>query len=363
MTLKILHYVDENNLVWARPWLQLIKYLEDSGLRNHIMCRPGGSLDTLISENNIGLSTYKPLISSLPQLCLGVSSSIKKVNPDLIHTRLSSAALIGGYWGKHMGVPVVSTIDKYPKRKYYLDSDMLIPCSSAVASHMKSLGFSDSAMRLIYNPVNMDEYQKDISQREDFRRKHDVDKDDFIILGAGRFVDWKGFDSLIRACAKLREMNQLQENWKLWLVGDGPEMPRYKKYVSDFALNEKTTFWGFQSDIKQFLWAADIFVQPSREPEGFSLMLLEAMAAGLPAAATAIGGTLDIIDDDRSGWLFQPDDVQKLTLILRRVLLETSLDRYSVNAQKKAENFSVEKIGDQTIRFYENVIREHQSRR
>ena len=53
MTLKILHYVDENNLTWARPWLQLIKYLEDKGLQNHILCRPGESLDKQVIENNI----------------------------------------------------------------------------------------------------------------------------------------------------------------------------------------------------------------------------------------------------------------------------------------------------------------------
>jgi glycosyltransferase involved in cell wall biosynthesis len=356
--LNILHYVDENNLAWARPWLQLIKYLEDKGLQNHILCRPGGSLDNYVLENKIGLSTYKPLISSLPHLCRGISTIIKATKPDIIHTRLSSAAMIGGYWGKRMGVPVVSTIDKYPKNKYYLDSDKLIPCSSAVASHMQSVGFLKSDMELIYNPVDIDEYRKDFPQREDFRRKHNIGEDEFIILGAGRFVDWKGFDTLIKACSTIRKMENIEKNWKLWLVGDGPEMSIYEKCVSDFKMGDKTIFWGFQSNIKQFLWVADLFVQPSREPEGFSLMLLEAMAAGLPAIATDIGGTLDIIDDDLSGWLFKPDDVQKLSSILHKILLKDSLYDYSFSAQTKAENFSVAKIGEQTIRFYEDVLRE-----
>ena len=356
--MKILHYVDENNLAWARPWLQLIKYLEEKGLQNHILCRPRGTLDRLVMENNIGLSTYKPFISSLPQICQGISSIIKKTGPDIIHTRLSSAAMIGGYWGKRMSVPVVSTIDKYPKKKYYLDSDKLIPCSSAVASHMKSVGFAESDMELIYNPVDIDEYRKDFTQREYFRKKYNIGEDEFIILGAGRFVDWKGFDTLIKACSILLKTNKIKKKWKLWLVGDGPEMSIYKKCIFDFDMEGKTTFWGFQSNIKQFLWAADLFVQPSREPEGFSLMLLEAMAAGLPTIATDIGGTLDIIDDDLSGWLFKPDDVQKLSSILNRILLIDNLNDFSFNAQAKAENFSVAKIGEQTIRFYENVFRE-----
>ena len=359
--MKILHYVDENNLAWSRPWLQLISFFESKGLQNHILCRPGGSLDKYIIEYNFGLSTYKPLISALPSLCMGIPAIIRKTKPDLIHTRLSSAAMIGGYWGKRLGIPVVSTIDKYPKKKYYLNCDKLIPCSSAVATHMKNLGFPESAMKMIYNPVDMAEYSRDISSRRDFRRKHNINEHDFIILGAGRFVDWKGFDSLIKACSLLLKEPEIEKNWRLWLVGDGPEITTYKKCADEYNMLEKTTFWGFQSDIKEFLWAADLFVQPSRQPEGFSLMLLEAMAAGLPAIATAIGGTLDIIDDNQSGWLFKPDDVQTLFTILQKILLGGALDFYSNNARLQAEKFSVEEIGEQTIRFYESVMRQKQN--
>jgi glycosyltransferase involved in cell wall biosynthesis len=357
---KVLHYVDENNLAWSKPWLQLISFLESRGLQNHVLCRPGGSLDKYVIENNFGLSTYKPLISALPQLCLEIPAIIRKIKPDLIHTRLSSAAMIGGYWGKRMVIPVVSTIDKYPKKKYYLNSDKLIPCSSAVASHMKSLGFPESALKIIYNPVNMDEYRRDNNKREDFRRKHKINEDDFVILGAGRFVDWKGFDTLIKSCSLLDNIPEITKSWQLWLVGDGPEITEYKKCVTEYNMSDKTTFWGFQSDIKEFLWAADLFVQPSREPEGFSLMLLEAMAAGLPPIATAIGGTLDIVDDNQSGWLFKPDDIQKLSAILKKLLKAESLADYANNARNKAENFSVETIGEQTIRFYESVLHEKQ---
>lgn len=356
--MKVLHYVDENNLAWARPWLQLIKYLEARGVENHILCRPEGTLSNYVAEQHIGLTTYKPLVAALPQLSRGIPALIRKFQPELIHTRLSSAAMIGGYWGKQMGVPVISTIDKYPKRKYYLNSYKLVPCSSAVAAHMKSLGFIASAMELIYNPVNMEEYRRDVEQRKSFRQSHNIDERDFIILGAGRFVDWKGFDTLIKACSMLQGSNEIDKNWRLWLVGDGPEMSLYEKCAADSEISARTTFWGFQGDIKQFLWAADLFVQPSREPEGFSLMLLEAMAAGLPAIATAIGGTLDIIDDNQSGWLFDPDDIPKLVTILKRLLMSESLEGYSHNAHRKAGNFSVEAVGEKTIRFYESVILE-----
>jgi glycosyltransferase involved in cell wall biosynthesis len=156
----------------------------------------------------------------------------------------------------------------------------------------------------------------------------------------------------------LHQQLQTVKDWQLWLVGDGPERSHYEKCAADLNVSGKVSFWGFQSDIKPFLWAADLFVQPSREPEGFSLMLLEAMAAGLPAIATGIGGTLDIIEDGNSGWLFNPGDAQGLKNILESLLHSEDLPLFSSKSQKRAEEFSVERIGAQTIDFYKTVIKQ-----
>jgi len=354
--LKILHYVDENNLVWARPWLQLVNYLENKGVQNHILCRPGGSLGKHVINSNIGLSTYKPLISALPHLCLGIPAIIRKIKPDLIHTRLSSAAMIGGYWGNRTGVPVVSTIDKYPKKKYYKHSEKLIPCSSAIADHMKKQGFSDSDMQVIFNPVDVDEYRRDPQTRINFRAKHGINETDFVILGAGRLVEWKGFDTLLGACLKLESKSAAVRDWKLWLAGEGPERQKLEALValSPF-LKSRVKFWGFVNDIRPLMWSSDLFVLPS-DNEPFGLVLLEAMACGLPVISTSSGGPLDIVSRD-SGWFFDAGDTQKLADILDSLIENSNLQQYSKAAQLKSEKFSVKTIGDQTIQFYESVIR------
>ena len=354
--------MDENNLTWARPWLQLVKYLEDKGLQNHVLCRPGGSLGGLVSENGISLSTYKPLMSSLPHLCLGIPTLIKKVKPDLIHTRLSAAALIGGYWGRRLHIPVVSTIDKYPKKKYYRQSTKLIPCSSAIADHMQNQGFSETDMQVIFNPVNVEEYRRDQQKRENFRDTHGIKYTDFVILGAGRFVDWKGFDTLLGACSVLGDNSDPARSWKLWLAGDGPERQNLESYVhSNSNLGSKVKFWGFMDDIRPLMWASDLFVLPSHN-EPFGLVLLEAMASGLPVIATSSGGPLDLVTSN-SGWLFAEGDVQALAQRLAAILHSDDLESCSSAAQERAENFSVQKIGDKTVKFYERVIREKQNTR
>lgn len=354
--MKILHYVDENNLAWVRPWLQLISYLENKGVRNHILCRPGGSLTKLVMNDNIGLSTYKPFVSAMPQLCLGVSAIIRQINPDLIHTRLSSAAMIGGYWGRRNSVPVVSTIDKYPKKKYYRYSEKLIPCSSAIASHMKKQGFSDSEMQVIFNPVNVDEYREDPQTRVNFRDKQRINEKDFVILGAGRLISWKGFDTLLDACLELQNKSTVARDWKLWLAGDGPERQKLESLVASSPyLKPRVKFWGFVDDIRPLMWSSDLFVLPSHN-EPFGLVLLEAMACGLPVIATSSGGPIDLVSKD-SGWFFDAGDTQQLAVLLASLIEMRNLEQFAKAAQQKAENFSVETIGDKTIRFYESIIR------
>lgn len=355
--MKILHYVDENNLTWGRPWLQLILYLEKRGLKNHVLCRPGGTLAKNFSDNHFCVDTYKPLISWLPQGCSGVRDILLKIKPDIIHTRLSSAANIGGYWGKRLHIPVVSTVDKYPKKRYYRQSTKLIPCSTAIADHMKKQGFGDFDMQVIFNPVNVTEYRREPEQRLSVRHANGIRETDFVILGAGRFVDWKGFDTLLTACSLLESDLVPARNWQLWLAGTGPERQKLESLVKELPnLQTRVKFWGFVNDIRVLMWASDLFVLPSYN-EPFGLVLLEAMASGLPVIATSSGGPLDLVSGD-AGWLFKAGDGEALAHLLARVMQATKRDDYCQLSQAAAENFSVEKVGDQTIRFYEKIIRE-----
>lgn len=353
--MKILHYVDENNLSWWRPWLQLIQYLQSRGVDNHILCRPGGTLSESAENAKIEVSTYKPVVSALPRLCTGISTLISDIKPDIIHTRLSSSAAIAGHWGEKRNIPVVSTIDKFPKGKYYRQCTKVIPCSSAIAGHMRDLGFSDDDMHLIFNPIDVDEYARDMHERENRRSKQGLENKDFIILGAGRFVDWKGFDNLLEACQILAQEKNVTFRWQLWLAGDGPERQKLESLVeSDLHLKSKVKFLGFVKDIRPIMWASNLFVLPSHH-EPFGLVLLEAMASGLPVLSTCTGGPLDIVTDD-CGWFFDAGDIQGLAQMLGDILQRDDLRHYSDAVQKVSKKFSVETIGDQTIQFYKDVL-------
>jgi len=91
------------------------------------------------------------------------------------------------------------------------------------------------------------------------------------------------------------------------LVGDGPRRAELERLVASRGLASRVRFLGHREDVPALLAASDLFVLPSRS-EAFPNGAMEAMAAGLPVIASAVGGLLDLIDQGRTGVLVSPDD-------------------------------------------------------
>ena len=348
--MRILHYVDENRLSWAQAWIQLLEALRKKGIENFVLCRPGGTLREMLAQKGFTVFTYKPAIPWAPPLCACIKDVIRAVKPDVIHTRLSQAALLGGYWGKRLGVPVLCTVDKYPKAKYYKYAAHLAACSNDVARHMISQGFDCKKVTVVSNPIDVSRYEKPKSYVPQMRKSKSIPQDIPVILAAGRFVDWKGFDVLIKACAKLAGVD-----FRLWLAGDGPQRKSLENLVAGLGMTSHITFWGFLDDIRPLMWEADLFVLPSKTPEPFGIVALEAMACGLPIVATNAGGVLDFVNES-CGWLVRPNDPDDLAAVIKEAL---SCDRIrrtkAIAAKEKALNFDVSEIAEQYAALYRKL--------
>ena len=346
--MKILHFVNENRLSWVEPYIQLISYLDASGVDNILMCNPGGTLSAKARAKGIKVLEYKPVLPAVPLFSRKAGEIILKTAPDIIHTRLSSASLIGGYWGKRLDIPVISTIDKFAKIKYNRFSDVSVAVSSSIKDWMKGYGYKSEKIEVIPNPVDVKFYSLNQEVRDETRKKWGIEDNEIVIAGAGRFEHEKGFDVLIKAVERLpRGMP-----FRLWLAGDGPEKEKLKSLVRKYSfLEDKMEFWGFVDDIRPFLWASDIFVLPSREPESFGLILLEAMASGLPVIATLFGGPLDIVDE-ACGWFVPPDDIDGLHSVLQNAMNRELLSQKGKGSLKKIAMFDVISVGDRYYDLY-----------
>ncbi|MDB5458070.1 MAG: glycosyl transferase group 1 [Caulobacter sp.] len=136
------------------------------------------------------------------------------------------------------------------------------------------------------------------------------------LVAAGRLHPKKGFDVLIAAVALLRDQG-LDVGCEI--AGEGDERGKLEAQIAALALGDRVRLVGWKSDVAAFLAGGDVFAFPSHQ-EGFPLTLLEAMAVGLPAAASAIPGPLEMIEDGVSGVLTPPGDPAALAAALAALI-------------------------------------------
>ncbi|MFP5258146.1 MAG: glycosyltransferase family 4 protein [Acidobacteriota bacterium] len=144
------------------------------------------------------------------------------------------------------------------------------------------------------------------------------------LLFVGRVVHQKGLDVLLAALAELPSGLK----WSLDIVGDGPLRPALAEQAARLGLAGRVRFagWATREAMPDILRAADLFVFASRD-EGMPNAVLEAMASGLPVAATRISGNEELVLDGETGLLVPPDDVAALAGALGRLLGDRDLRR------------------------------------
>jgi glycosyltransferase involved in cell wall biosynthesis len=159
-----------------------------------------------------------------------------------------------------------------------------------------------------------------------------------VILAAGRLSFEKGYVDLIEALALLARKVAAAE-WKLLLAGTGPEQARLLEAIRRHRLEPSVALLGHQASLREFYALANIVALPSHS-EGSPNVLLEAMASGVPIAATAVGGIPEIATHQETALLVPPRDPAAMAEALERLLLDKQLaQRLGAQAQTAAASF------------------------
>ncbi|MBK5960163.1 hypothetical protein CCR97_18410 [Rhodoplanes elegans] len=142
------------------------------------------------------------------------------------------------------------------------------------------------------------------------------------LLLIGRINSWKGQDLLIEALALLPEAARKQ--FRVRIVGDAFEGAPFRNallaHIASRQLADLVEVLGFQNDPSVSYYWSDVVVVPSRMPEPFGLVAIEAMAHGRPVVAAAHGGLVEIVENERTGFLHQPNDAADLARVLKKVI-------------------------------------------
>lgn len=155
------------------------------------------------------------------------------------------------------------------------------------------------------------------------RQRMNIPMGDLVVLSVGRLSAEKGHADLLRSLAIVRRKRPSLA-FCCVLVGDGPERSRLLKLSQELGLKSVIRFAGYHNDVIPFYSIADAFVLPSHS-EGCPIALLEAMAAGLPAVATAVGGVPEFVTHNEDALLVRSRDSQAMADTIVTVLESDSL--------------------------------------
>ena len=190
-----------------------------------------------------------------------------------------------------------SELEKYFIYQFQKLTHTVVLCNCDAETYMKTHNFKTD---VIHNPLTLTpaEASSGTSQR---------------FLAVGRFSHrHKGFDILIEAFALFAKTNS---QWKLDIVGEGPEESLYRQLINKNNLEKRITLHPFTNNIQQFYSNAQIYVLSSRW-EGFGLVIVEAMAHGLPVVSSNLPTSKEIMGD--FGIYFNNGNIEHLASQLHR---------------------------------------------
>jgi len=224
-------------------------------------------------------------------------------------------------------------------RRLYRDADLIVAVSDSIRlDSVRFFALDTSRVVTLYNPLPVSRIRQMAQQAV----SPALGPTARFIVGCGRLVRMKGFSDLLRAFAIIRRDHPLQ----LVILGEGPERENLVEGAQEQGVQEDVLMPGFVPNPWSYFGRASAFVLSSLFGESFSMVLVEAMACGVPVIASRCEwGPEEILDRGRYGLLYDPGDVEALTQHLRTVLDEpTVASRLASAACRRAEEFSQDAI-------------------
>lgn len=248
------------------------------------------------------------------------------------------------FWIEH--VPFGAWLLKNPLRIFYQFMGRLaiiVTGSNYIKNQIEELGISPARTKLIYIGVDLDKFR--------LKTRTEGLKRNFLVGTIARLEKEKGLEYLIKAIKIVREfLPQIH----LVIIGEGTQKQNLEWLTKQLDLQESVQFVGFQAQTGKWLLGFDIFVLPSAKREGLGVVLIEALACGLPAIASRIGGTPEIITHEKTGLLVPPGQAEELA----QAILNLYNDWERALGFGQAGRELVERVFDQKImiREYYNLF-------
>lgn len=218
---------------------------------------------------------------------------------------------------------------------------------------VKYEGLNSDDIEIVYNGVKPPpEITRE--KRHSLRKSVSFSEQDFVVGTVGRLNSIKNIPMLVSSVGMAsRDI----PNLRCLIVGGGEEYGSVEEAIVKQDLTEYVKLTGFRTDAVELTQCMDLFVLSSLS-EGTSIALLEAMAAGIPVAVTAVGGNPEVVIDDLSGWLVPSGDVTRLSGVIREAVLSPEKTHLLATGGQRRfyEMFSIDQMLERYTEIYDEMI-------
>lgn len=277
------------------------------------------------------LSAIKSLVNSVYILRLGRILLKEKV--DIVHVNngmsnlepIIAALLFGRKYVVHFhGVESPGLVQRLLINRVH----KYIVISEFLADALSKNGFPRERMVVIPNPYQESHAlgQADTADgtSTDLRTKYNLKQSDKVFAIVGRIVRWKGHIEFLQAAFKVL---QAVPDAKALIIGDFSDgdsayQDQIQKMIDDSGFAERVIMTGYVKDVGSMYAIMDVCVHTSIEPEPFGLVIIEAMANGVPVIAADTGAPKEIITDGENGYIINPHSSQKLADTIIQLLTD-----------------------------------------
>ena len=219
-------------------------------------------------------------------------------------------------WGHSFYLRVEDFFTKY--------ADVVIPNSESGKDFLITRGIKPEHIKVIYNGTNLERLHPDPDKVAKVRKELGIGADESVVGISASLFPLKDHATFLRAAQKIAEVIP---QTKFIILGDGPLLDNLQALAKELGISSKVLFTGNQTDVAPYLANMDISCLCSREPEGCSNAILEAMALGKPVVATAAGGNQELVEDGKTGLLVLIENPGQLARAILSLLQDPDLSQ------------------------------------
>jgi len=316
-------------------------------------------IDIKMKRSPIKLANYKAY-RALVKL-------FKQKQYDLIYCQQPVGGLLGRLLGRKFKVPVLYTAHGFfffkgnnpLKNMLYKTAEKFLARYTDALITINDEDFSATQKwktkhkyKISGIGVDLQRFKNEDFDKQSFKKSLGIENDDKVILSVAEVNKNKNYHTMLKTVASLVKNNP---KIKYISCGTGVLLDEMKEQVKKYKLEKNVQFLGYRKDINKIMQISDVFFHQSYR-EGLPVSIMEAMYFGLPVVASKIRGNRDLVDNEKGGFLTNPEDVLTQADCIQKILSNENLSKLmSQYNQEKVKPFFIENVRQELKSIYTEI--------